>query len=99
MSSNLEAEVSADVNTLSVARREALAVNDVLLISDGDRTEVVQVTVISPGTGAGTTQVRPNLRFAHLANRNLFTAVFICIEHKISGFEAEGRRQGAGVRF
>lgn len=67
---SLEAEMSAGANSLVVARRETLAVNDVVLISDGDRSEVVQVT--ATGTGTGTIQVRPALRFAHTSNRNLF---------------------------
>jgi hypothetical protein len=64
--------VAAEAVTLQVADRTKVAPNDVLLIADGDETEVVQVTAVTPGTGAGAIQVRPALRFAHRANRNLY---------------------------
>ena len=46
-----------------------------LLISDGELTEVVQAMGVTPGEGAGNIQVRPPLRFGTAANRNLFKRV------------------------
>jgi hypothetical protein len=68
----LEGEADAEVDMLRVSDREKVKKDDVLLISDGERTEVVQAVTDTPGRGPGNVQVRPTLRFRHRANRNLF---------------------------
>jgi len=72
IATSLEYSVNDGVDTLRVADRGRVAQNDVLLISDEEHTEVVQIISVTAGTGAGDIQVRPNLRFAHRANRNLY---------------------------
>jgi hypothetical protein len=69
---SLDAQANAGVDTLRVAQRENVAVDDVLLISEEAQTEVVQVVTVTVGTDAGDIRVRPTLRFAHRSNRNLY---------------------------
>jgi hypothetical protein len=68
----LDQEADAGADILRVGDREKVAEDDVLLIADGEQTEVVQVLTVTPGTGQGNVHVRPILRYAHRANRNLY---------------------------
>ena len=69
---SLDGDANAEMDVLRVGDLEKVEANDVLLISDGERTEVVQVVTVTPGTGPGDIHVRPTLRFHHRANRNLY---------------------------
>lgn len=68
----LDEAAAGEADGVRVAERESLAAGDVVLLSDGDRTELVQVVTVPADTGAGTVQVRPPLRFGHPPGVNLF---------------------------
>jgi hypothetical protein len=72
---HLDAPASAGSDTLPVAERQNITVGDALYISDGERTEVVEVTAVPGGPGPGDITVRPTLRFAHPAGRNLYQRI------------------------
>jgi hypothetical protein len=72
---SLDGDVNAEMDLLRVGDREKVEADDVLLISDGERTEVVQAVTVTPGMGPGDVRVRPTLRFHHRPNRNLYKRI------------------------